>query len=187
MPLHHYTTLHQLIHLAALHHLRNVIPVDTSYSWRYSTIYTTLYQSMHLIPSGIPPFTQRYISQYIFSLTVLHHLHNVTSVNTSFPFPYNSYITLYRSIPALPVQACGRETRCCYVHRILQPQAGDRNRSIPHTKIPCSPGRSSAHRHCLLLQSTPQIVLHRFRASAKRAPERSPRLSHFRGTFVCCC
>ena len=86
MALHHYTTLHQLIHLAALHHLRNVIPVDTSYSWRYSTIYTTLYQSIHLFPDGITPFTQRYISQYIFSFS-LQQLHNTLPFNTGVASP----------------------------------------------------------------------------------------------------
>ena len=99
VAIHHYTTLHQLIHLAALHHLRNVIPVDTSYSWRYSTIYTTLYQSIHLIPGGIPPFTQRYTNRYILFLAVLHHLHNVISVNTSFPWRYyTTYTTLHDSV-----------------------------------------------------------------------------------------
>ena len=104
--LHHYTTLHQSIHLfpggiasftqrytsryifflAVLHHLHNVIPVDTSFSWRYCIIYTMLYQSIHLIPGGITP------------------LHNVIPVETSHSWRYCIiYITLYQSRHRIPI------------------------------------------------------------------------------------
>ena len=122
--LHHYTTLHQSIHLfpggiasftqrytsryifflAVLHHLHNVIPVDTSHSWRYCIIYITLYQSRHCIPSGISPFTQRYTSRYIVFLAVFHHLHNVTPVDTFFSWRYSIiYTKLYQSRHRIPI------------------------------------------------------------------------------------
>ena len=121
---------------------------------------------MHLIPGGITPFSQRYISQYIFSLAALG---------------YNSYITPYRSIPAFQIQACGRETRC-YVHRIPQPQTGDRNRSIPHQDsmqpwpIKCTQTLPSLAKHAAD-RATPL-------SGVRKTCTRTPRLSHFGGTSV---
>ena len=100
--------------------LHNVTPVDTSFSWRYCIIYTTLHQSIHLFPGGIASFTQRYTSRYIFFLAVLHHLHKVTPVDTSYSWRYytitqrytsryilflavlHHYTTLYQSIHLIP-------------------------------------------------------------------------------------